>query len=62
MPLRKDHLPNEGAHGEPDQATGEGTVNGHARLTAQVEREVSLALARWAIAVLLHRCGTGPGA
>lgn len=55
MPLR-DHLqPNEGQHGNADHPSAENAVNAGARLTAQATREVSLALARQAIAVLLRR-------
>jgi hypothetical protein len=55
MPLSPDRPPNDGVCGKSDKAMREDSVSSPGRLNDRVGRDMSLALARWAVAVLLDR-------
>jgi hypothetical protein len=59
MSLTTDGLSNDTANGTPDDGLREGTVNDHPRLTPEAGQRVSLALARWALAILTRPRGPG---
>jgi hypothetical protein len=61
MPLTEDRVPNDNRAKQEHVMHAE-TINHHARLTPKAGRAVSLALARWAIAILVHRPRKNPGA
>ena len=55
MPLSPDRPLNDELSGKSDKVMCEDAVSSPGRLNARVGREISLALARWAVAVLLER-------
>ncbi len=55
MPLSLDRPPNDGVSGKSDKAMREDAVSSPRRVSDRVGREISLALARWAVGVLLDR-------
>jgi hypothetical protein len=55
MSLTNDGRPHDAAHGTLDDRLREGPVNDHPCLTREARQRVSLALARWALAILLRR-------